>query len=287
LAELAARALEGPPFTRAERALLAAAEDGGAARGGPGADPDPAGAAAWGPERTVRADLVRWLCTHPEAARRVHPRGLSLHGARVTHPLDLAHVAVPFPLRLVRCALLPGLVFADADLARLTLSGCRVGPLRADRLVARGPVTIADGTRVLGGARLCDATVLGDLCLRGAALINGGAVALAASRLTVEGDLLLDGAFRALGAVRLIDATVAGDLDCRGGRFLNRGGVALACDRIQVGGRTHLDAGFKAYGAVRLLDARVHGGTHGHASTTDARGARGSRTPARSAQVSR
>lgn len=270
---LAASALtDYGPFTPAERRVFEAAEAGRVARAaGTSTELDPDRPERWGDERLVRPDVLRWLCTDREAVRRVRPEGVRIHGARFDSPLDLSHAVIPFPLVLARCAVQPGLILNDADIPLLLLSACRVGPVRCDRLTVHGPVSLAEGTRVLGGVRLTGATILGDLSLRGARLINGGAVALAAMGLCVEGNLHLDGGFRALGAVRLIDATVSGHLNCQGGRFLNRGGVALACDRMQVGGSTYLDAGFKAYGQVRLAGARVMGATHGEAGEAPGR----------------
>lgn len=254
LPDLAAHALSTmAPFTPAEDALLAAAGTGAPA--GTVADPD--GAEAWGPERQVRPEVLRWLCTDPTARARVTPAGLRLRGLAVPGPVDLERARIPFPLAFAHCALPAGLNLAGAEVMRLSLSACRVGPMRCDRLTAHGPVVLADGTRVLGGVRLAGALVLGDLVLTGAELVNPGAVALAGAGIRVEGDLRLDGGFVARGAVRLGGAAVAGCLDLRGGRFLNRGGVALACDRIQVGGTCRLDGGFRPQGQVRFMDARL------------------------------
>jgi hypothetical protein len=276
LPALAARALATmTPFTPAEAALLAAAE----AHAPAGMVADPALADQWGPERRVRPEVLRWLCLDPLARERVAPAGLRLRGLSLTGPVDLDRARIPFPLAFAHCALGAGLNLARAEVARLTLSGCRAGPVRCDRLTAHGPVAFADGTRILGGVRLGEALILGDLVLTGAKLLNPGAVALAATALRVEGDLCLDGGFEAQGAVRLLDAAVTGRLDLRGGRFLNRGGVALACDRIQVASESRLDGDFKAYGQVRFMDAhlaKVRGTAplHGAAVTRDARAAR-------------
>jgi hypothetical protein len=256
LPDLAAHALSTmTPFTPAEAALLGAAVAGTPA----GTVADPEGAGDWGPERQVRPEVLRWLCTDLDARARVDPKGLRLRGLALAGPVELERTHIPFPLGFAHCALPLGLNLAGAEVARLTLSGCRVGPVRCDRLTAHGPVVFADGTRVLGGVRLAGALVLGDLVFTGAELVNPGAVALAAAGLRVEGDLRLDGGFVARGAVRLGGAAVAGRLDLRGGRFLNPGGVALACDRVQVAGASHVEGGFKAEGQVRFMDAHLAG----------------------------
>lgn len=254
LLDLAALALRPmTPFTDLERRMLEAALEGAPA----GEVADPAEADGWGPERTVRPEVLAWLCTDPAAVERVSGRGLRLRGVRFTGPVDLGRARIPFPLAFAHCEMGPGMVLDDAEVGRLTLSGCRVGPMRCDRMTAQGTVAVADGTWVLGGVRLSGAVVLGDLVLTGARLVNRGGLALAGTALRVEGDLCMDTGFRALGSVRLIDAAVTGRLDLRGGRCLNRGGIALACDRIQVAGACHLGRGFKAYGRVRFMDARL------------------------------
>src|ERR1700683_3703836 len=82
---------EFPNLTEAERALLVFVDlknraPGDFAHGGLGAnstDPtnDPAHADQWGPEREIRADLIRWLCVDPDASRMVEPAGLRILGS--------------------------------------------------------------------------------------------------------------------------------------------------------------------------------------------------------------
>src|SRR6516225_7523910 len=90
-------------LSHGELALLRAAPRGKLAPCGESCDTydptnDPARAEAWGQQREVRAELIRWLCTDLDAAARVDPRGLQLLGAAVVGELDLSFVKVPFPL---------------------------------------------------------------------------------------------------------------------------------------------------------------------------------------------
>src|SRR5262249_62300477 len=55
---------------------------------GTSADPkdpsnDPANAASWPIQRSVRADLIRWLIVNRAAAARVDPKGIRAVGARI------------------------------------------------------------------------------------------------------------------------------------------------------------------------------------------------------------
>ena len=93
---------------------------------------DPAtGVAAWGIDREVRADVIRWLCTQEEAKKRIDPRGIQLLGARVTGELDLLHATVSFPVSMVHCRVGP-LFLNDCQIPRLDLDGSCTGSIEAD-----------------------------------------------------------------------------------------------------------------------------------------------------------
>jgi hypothetical protein len=105
-----------PDLSQAELKLLRAAPKGEVAWCGPSDkddDPanDPAKAHEWGPEREIRADLIRWLCVNRDPASVVDPKGIQIHAARIAGASDLSFVSVPFPLGLCRCG-----VSDDADL---------------------------------------------------------------------------------------------------------------------------------------------------------------------------
>src|SRR5258707_14564015 len=44
--------------------------------------------AYWGPEREVRAEVIRWLCVDPKAKKLVDPNGIQLSGARIIGELN-------------------------------------------------------------------------------------------------------------------------------------------------------------------------------------------------------
>ncbi|MGC2277245.1 MAG: hypothetical protein WA571_14625, partial [Candidatus Binatus sp.] len=89
----------GPSLSAAERKLLRAAPLREVPWLGPSDDPDNAAndtahAENWGAERTVRAELIAWLLSDPDASRFVHPSGLALAGARIKGTLDLSYATV-------------------------------------------------------------------------------------------------------------------------------------------------------------------------------------------------
>ncbi len=111
---------------------------------------DPATADSWGSGRTIRPEILRWLCTWPAAWELIDPRGVQLFAARIDGQLDLSHVELAFPLGLFSCCLAGRLKTAapgTPGLAiRQTLIGTH-GPLqeidRHSPLVA----TLADDSR--------------------------------------------------------------------------------------------------------------------------------------------
>src|SRR5260370_217223 len=60
----------------------------------------------WGPERQIRAQVIRWLCVDRLARDQVDPSaGIAVHAAKVVGNLTLSFVTVPFALQLWRSAL--------------------------------------------------------------------------------------------------------------------------------------------------------------------------------------
>jgi len=90
-------------LSEAERRLLLAVPTGAPAICGPSADDndpanDPTKAAKWSADRELRAELIRWLCVDLEVAKRVDPRGIQVHGAKVIGEMDLSFATIAFPL---------------------------------------------------------------------------------------------------------------------------------------------------------------------------------------------
>jgi len=271
-----------PDLKPAEEKLVRAAAKGEFAFCGPSEnhkDPtnDPAKATdkdtGWGPEREIRADLIRWLCVDRQARELVDPKGIQVLGAKITGPVDLQRVSSPFALALQRCRFME-----DADLRRmevpdLDLQGTWTRSIAADGARVRGYVFLRNGFRAEGEVRLLGAQIGGDLSCIGGTFSNppiGGieasGKALSADGIDVKGILYLRDGFHAEGEVRLLRAHIGGDLDCVGGRFTNpakkglaTGGKALSADRAVVEGGVFLRNGFWAEGEVRLPGARIAG----------------------------
>ena len=232
---------------------------------------DPARADEWGPERHIRADLIRWLCLDRIARDRVPPVGIIIHAAKIVGELDLSFSTVVFPLFVWRSALTHDASLIQVEIAFLSLSGTWVRSISAAGASVKGGVLLNDGFRAEGTVTLHGAQIGWILDCRGGTFVNpprkelsGSGLAVNAANITVNGALFLSKGFRAEGEVRLASAQIRGILDCSGGAFVNPpkvelsgSGTALDAERISVNGNLLLSAGLRAEGEVRLKGAQI------------------------------
>jgi hypothetical protein len=247
-------------LTPAEQRLLARVADGEEAdfSAPDEGQNDPTQGAAWGPERTIRAAFLHWLCTDAQAAACVPPKGIRIRGARIEGPLDFEGATLLHRLSLIRCAIPEGILLTDARARRIDLSGSYIRGLHADGLAVEGDLVLS-GLICAGEVRLLGARIGGNLECTGARLENPNGDALSADGMTVEESVFLDEGFHATGEVWLLGARIGGSLSCCGARLENPNGNALSANGMTVEGGVFLDQGFHATGAVRLLRARIQG----------------------------
>ena len=275
LAALARRA-GFDPLSQAELAVLRAAPTGNHAVCGSSDDPknpsnDPTQSDEWDSQRELRAGLLEWLATTPDAAKAVHRTGLFIRGGKITGDLNLANLAVPFPLTLNQCRLTNRTWLIGSQIRSLHLEGSWLHSLCGDEVVIAGSVWVTGGFSAAHGVRLIGADIGGDLICRDG-LFNGprreddprSGYPLNAERISVGRTLFLDGGFMAHGEVRLLGARIGSDLICKGGRFRNAwqqnspdSGNALSADGASVAGSVFLGENFIAEGEVRLLGAQI------------------------------
>jgi hypothetical protein len=90
---------------------------------------------AWGPERTVRAGVLRHLLIGSDWP--VDARGVRLRGIRISGPLDLEAAVLHCPLHLDSCFLDGELVCLDqASATVLTITRCHLAGLTGELLSA-------------------------------------------------------------------------------------------------------------------------------------------------------
>jgi hypothetical protein len=202
---------------------------------------DPAGGADWGPERTVRAEvLARLLLSGPEAEPgRV--RGLKLVGARITGRLWLAGGRWESYVELHDCYFDTGVVLSEAHAGTVRIDCCWLPRLDASRLDTTGDLVIARCT-IPYGVRLTDAQIGTDLIAN--YLMVGGdqyGRAFSADGLTVHQDFEADRLISD-GEVSLRTARVGGRLSLRGAQLHGRPGKpnCLNAARLTVGSTCYL-----------------------------------------------
>jgi hypothetical protein len=203
----------------------------GAGRSGAVAD-----AAMDGGKRVVPAALLR-RCCH-ELKDQIDPRGLRLINAVVVGCLDLAGLAVPFPLRFDGCEFDSPVVVEGAELFELSLTGCPRLPgllgnglrLRRDLDLSRSHIAGAHWTNAStkrSAVWLCESDIGGRLVCAGTVIDGQGGRSIQADRIHVGGAVRLVHQFQARGEVRLLGARIRGSLDLDGAQFESVGAEAI------------------------------------------------------------
>ncbi|WP_405621841.1 membrane-associated oxidoreductase [Streptomyces sp. NBC_00076] len=220
-------------------------------------DEDMAQGREWGPERTVRAAVLRALLLNGPRVDGEIP-ALKLSGARITGTLDLRYGTCDHAVRLSHChfagvpqlygARLRQLNLSSSVLPGLTAGALRVeGVLRMSDCVVRGPVR-------LGGAQIANA-----LFMERAHLVVGEATepVLQLNQMTTGDDVWAPG-LRIDGEMRLNGAHVAGSVNLNEARLSRPGHPVLDAETLTVEGDV-LMRNARVRGWIGLRGARVAG----------------------------
>lgn len=217
--------------------------------------------AAWGSERTLRAEVLRAILLGGRTAEEGRVAGLKVKGAKIVGKLDLRYAVIDHPIRLRDCwferkPLIYGAQLRALVLGYSTLPGLTAGTVRVD-VVFR-----LNCCRITGPVRMAGARISGGLFLQGAVIgpvsgeesdepslqLNHAEIGtdIIASDLTVHGQLRLNGAI------------VGGQINLDGARLLAPGGTAVQAENVSVG--TDLRAlRMEAHGRVNLTGSRIPG----------------------------
>jgi uncharacterized protein YjbI with pentapeptide repeats len=237
---------------------------------------DPSGGAGWGPERTVRADLLyELLLSEPT------PRAIVLRGARISGSLNLEAATLGCPLTLESCCFDGAINLRQARAETIRLTGCQLTCLEAAQLETRGNLDLRrTAASVIGVA---GAHIGGQLMFSGASLSGGSwppdladatlspfsdstvedraeGIALVGDGLRVDGDMFCREGFAAAGEVRLRGAHIHGSLKFREASLTNAHGYALNAAMLKVDAGMSCREPFVATGEVSLVGAHIHGG---------------------------
>jgi hypothetical protein len=216
------------PLSAAERKLVRAAPMRALPWLGPSDDTDnPLNDAAhgdkWGPERTVRAELIRWLVAEPEASRLVHPSGLAMAGARISGKLDLSYVAFDKMITLVRCYVPDGIDLSSAHLEEFDVRRSNTGAITGDNSVIERDATFVSGD--YGPVSFFRAHVDGNLDFTGSRIMSPGDNSVNLVESMVGGDVTFHDGFVTDGTVDARLAKIGYALDFHNIEFQGEGGV--------------------------------------------------------------
>jgi hypothetical protein len=234
-------------FPRGEAVDFRAAQDESAAEG-----------ADWGPQRTVRATVLRALLLDgPVESGEV--AALKVAGARITGVLDLRYAVVDSVVRLSHCRFDDVPDFSGAQLKYLNLTGSQLPGLASARVRIDGGLRLTS-CRFAGPVRLGGAQVAGALYLEGAEVTapDGNERPVLQLHQVTVGEDLCASRLRTRGEVRLNGATVSGSLRLENAELTHPGGFVLNAEALDVGANV-LGRRLSAHGRIDLRGARIPG----------------------------
>ncbi|GAA2278313.1 hypothetical protein GCM10010145_59270 [Streptomyces ruber] len=220
-------------------------------------DEDVTRGGGWGPERTVRASVLRALLL-TGAQEDGEIAALRLTGARITGVLHLMYAAVGTPVRLSHChfdatPLLYGAQFRQLNLRASVLPGLDAGALHVE-----GVLRMSD-CRVRGPVGLSGLKITRALFLERAEFRARDAAEPVLQLNHAEiGDGLLAQGIRAHGRVRLDGASIAGVADLTDAELRALSGTALDATGLTVGADLRA-RGLRTEGGIDLRGARIPG----------------------------
>ncbi|MFI0445895.1 pentapeptide repeat-containing protein [Actinomadura sp. 6N118] len=213
---------------------------------------------SWGPERTVRAEVLRTLLLSGKSADG-EIAALRVTGARITGTLNLHNADVPFAIRFHECHFESELMVYGAEIRQLSLSRSYFPGLEGTALsVAR--IVHFSNCRVPGSLRLGGARFAGALFLNGAHIGDADSPqdqVLQLNHATIENDVVAPGLV-VHGEIRLNGASIAGSLVLDEAVLQHPGATVLYAKTLSVG--TDLSATrLRAVGRLNLRGLRVVG----------------------------
>ncbi|MFG2578174.1 membrane-associated oxidoreductase [Streptomyces malaysiensis] len=211
----------------------------------------------WGPERQVRASVIRSLLLGAADSVSGETPMVHLVGARVLGKLRLVFAEVCCVLWLEKCWFEEAPQLYGAKLRVTSFGGSYLPGLGMGATTVDGNLDLMN-CRVQGGVSVHDARISGSLLLQGAHLSHADGVALNATRVETKGIVGTEG-FRADGELRLFQARLGEGLHLRGATLRHPGGEALSATGIQVPTDIDCGEGFRAAGAITLTSATVGG----------------------------
>ncbi|MFE4636498.1 membrane-associated oxidoreductase [Streptomyces sp. NPDC056773] len=252
--------MEITDLTPAERRVWDAFPSGERVDFTEGPDEDASEGAGWGPERTVRAEVLAALLLNGSSASG-QVAGLNVRGVRITGKLNLKYAVVDHAIRLRGCWFERKPLIYGAQLRALVLSDSAL-PGLTGATVTVDVVLRLSCCRITGPVRLAGARIAGGLFLTRAVIGTPGAEESEEPPLQFNhADIGTDVIAPELvvhGQTRINGATVGGQINLDDARLLAPGGTALHAETLTVG--TDLRAmRLEARGRINLSGSRIPG----------------------------
>lgn len=208
------------------------------------------------PERTIRADLLRYLILGGCEQCRVHETGVQLIGAWIAGELDLSYSNTKGAVLLVRCSFGESMAARQAHLHSLMLNGCKLPSLMAWGAVIRGSAFLRDLTTA-GEVSFSSAEIGGSLFGIGAKLSGMQSRALNAQGSKISGDVVLDN-LDSTGEVSFSGAEIGGQLSSEHGQLNGGKGVSLNAESATIRGGVFLK-NLKSIGEISFSGTEIGG----------------------------
>ncbi|KPI14647.1 hypothetical protein OK074_2191 [Actinobacteria bacterium OK074] len=220
-------------------------------------DEDPAQGGDWGPERTVRAPVLRRLLLNgPQEPGEI--AALKLSGLRISGALDLRYATTDQAIRLSHCSFDQVPQLYGCQLRQLNLSGSVLPGLNAATLRVDGVLRMTD-CRIHGPVRLGGARISGALFMDRAELTAPDApeAVLQLNQATI-GDDLWAPELRTHGETRLDGASVSGSVNLERARLTAPGSTVLTAQTLTVGADVRAKR-LRTRGRIELRGSHIAG----------------------------
>ena len=210
-------------LTSAEEQLIECCKEGWFCELGDGTLPT-----ASSDDRTIGADLLRYLILGGCKKYQVHNSGMRLCGAYVRHSLDLHYAKTSGATMLVNCFFEEKIEAHRCRFDSLILQGSTLqNGLNAHAAEFKGNVVLREGFRSLGFVNLMGAEIGGQLNCSNGFFSSDGQIAFSAQSASIAGSLFMNGDFFATEIVDLNNAVIGGTLDFTNSSFFGDGIRAL------------------------------------------------------------
>jgi hypothetical protein len=225
------------PLSAAELRMVRTAPTRDVAWVSPVQDPDvpannPGHADSWGKERSIRASLLVWLITDPNASKLVHPSGIGVAGAKIIGELDLSYLSIATPLTLIDCAIADGVDLSFARIRSIDLRKCWTGPIAFEQTIVNGDVSLRYGH--YGEVSMFRSTIAGTLDCSSGNFVGDDPMSVVET--TIRGDALFHQGFTTGGVIYFRLSRIGQSLSFNDAIFNGNRDNGLNAERATVGG---------------------------------------------------